>query len=77
MSLMGHSRRFYDVRVMSGLPPIATELRTSLEVWFVPITDISLRHPIKNALALPSNPSYNTKSWIARHGAGAASPGRA
>jgi len=34
---MGHSRRFEDVRSMSGLPPIATELRTLLEVRFVPI----------------------------------------
>jgi hypothetical protein len=33
----GHSRRFDDVRAMSGLPPIATEMRTSLEVRFVPI----------------------------------------
>jgi hypothetical protein len=33
----GHSRRFDDVRAMSGLPPIATELRTLLEVRFVPI----------------------------------------
>ena len=40
-SEMGHSRRFYDVRAMSGLPPIATELRTSLEVWFVPLAAVS------------------------------------
>ncbi|MFY9952002.1 hypothetical protein, partial [Bradyrhizobium sp.] len=38
----GHSRRFDDVRAMSGLPPIATELRTLLEVRFVPTGDIAV-----------------------------------
>ena len=33
-SELSHSRRFDDVHAMSGLPPIATELRTSLEVRF-------------------------------------------
>jgi hypothetical protein len=36
MSQLGHSRRFDDVRAMFGLPPIAIEMRTSLEVRFVP-----------------------------------------
>jgi hypothetical protein len=27
---------------MSGLPPIATELQTSLEVRFVPTTDVAI-----------------------------------
>jgi hypothetical protein len=35
-SAMGQSRPNWAVRSMSGLPPIATELRTSLEVRFVP-----------------------------------------
>jgi TolB-like protein/class 3 adenylate cyclase len=35
---------------MSGLPPFATELRTSLVVRFVPITDISRWHPVKTRL---------------------------
>ena len=37
MSLMGQSRPNSVVRNMSGLPPLATELRTSLVVRFVPI----------------------------------------
>jgi hypothetical protein len=36
MSQMGHSRPNWAIRLMSGLPPIATELRTWLEVRFVP-----------------------------------------
>ena len=36
MSQLGHSRPKWTVRDMSGLPPIATELPTSLEVRFVP-----------------------------------------
>jgi hypothetical protein len=36
----GHSRPNWAVCAMSGLPPIATELRTSLEVRFVPSSDI-------------------------------------
>jgi hypothetical protein len=31
-----HFRPKWAFRAMSGLPPIATELRTSLKVWFVP-----------------------------------------
>jgi hypothetical protein len=37
MSGLGHSRPNWAMRAMSGLPPLATELRTSLEVRFVPI----------------------------------------
>jgi len=33
----GQSRRFDDIRVMSGLPLIATEPRTSRQVRFVPL----------------------------------------
>jgi TolB-like protein/class 3 adenylate cyclase/Flp pilus assembly protein TadD len=45
---------------MSGLPPVATELRTSLISSFVPGPKISLsRHPIKTRLALPFDPSYS------------------
>jgi hypothetical protein len=36
MSELGHSLPNWAVRAMSGLPPIATELRTSLEVRLVP-----------------------------------------
>lgn len=38
----GHSRRKWAVRAMFGLPPMATELRTSLAVRFVPSTDMTL-----------------------------------
>ncbi len=37
ISSKGHSRPNWAIHLMSGLPPIATELRTSLEVRFVPI----------------------------------------
>ena len=40
MSQLGHSRPNWAIRTMSGLLPLATELRTSLEVRFVPIGDI-------------------------------------
>jgi hypothetical protein len=43
MSALGHSRRFDDVRAMSGLPPTATEMRTSLEVRFVPKGEVASR----------------------------------
>ena len=39
---MGHSRLNWTVCAMSGLPPVATELRTSRIGSFVPTTDISL-----------------------------------
>jgi hypothetical protein len=39
MSEMGHSRPKWAVRAMSGLPPVATELRTSMVVRFVPKPD--------------------------------------
>jgi hypothetical protein len=42
---------------MSGLPPIATELRTSLEVWFVPIV---LRKS-QNAMELNSAKRQNKR----------------
>ena len=40
MSHLGHSRPKWAVRAMSGSPPIATELRTSLEVRFVPRAEV-------------------------------------
>jgi len=43
MTALGHLRRFDDVPAMSGLPPIATELRTLLEVRFVPTNEPALR----------------------------------
>jgi hypothetical protein len=41
MSASGHSLPKWAVRAMSGLPPIATELRTSLEVRSVPISEVA------------------------------------
>jgi hypothetical protein len=38
--VMGQSRPKWGVRPTSAFPPIATELRTSLEVRLVPETDI-------------------------------------
>jgi hypothetical protein len=38
---LGQSRPKWAFRAMSGLPPIATELRTSWEVRLVPIGDIA------------------------------------
>src|SRR6266480_7650627 len=40
ISEMGHSRRFFHVRVMSAYPPVATGQRTSLDVSNVPVMDI-------------------------------------
>src|SRR5260370_42265703 len=37
---LGQSRRFGDARATSALPPIATKLRTSREVRFVPISEV-------------------------------------
>ena len=48
-SELGPSRRFGDVRAMSGLPPIATVLRTSLKVRIVPQAD---RLTVRNAPSL-------------------------
>ena len=42
----GHSRPKLAVPAMSGLPPLATELRTSLEVRFV--QELTFRHPFDN-----------------------------
>jgi len=39
MSAQGHFRPNWPVSAMSGLPPLATELRTSLVVRLVPTTD--------------------------------------
>ena len=38
---MGHSQPNWTVRAMSAFLPLATELRTLLEVRFVPIGDIT------------------------------------
>jgi hypothetical protein len=40
MTALGPSRPKWAVRAMSGLPPVATELRTSMAVRFVPTSDI-------------------------------------
>lgn len=37
---LGHLRPNWTLRAMSGLPPIATELRTALAVRFVPSTEV-------------------------------------
>ena len=43
-SALGQSRPNWAVRTMSGLPPLATELRTSLLVRFVPRPELSSLH---------------------------------
>jgi hypothetical protein len=40
MSVLGHSRPNWPVRAMSGFPPLATDLQTSVVVRFVPTGDI-------------------------------------
>jgi hypothetical protein len=42
MPALGQSRPNWAARVMSGFPPLATELRTSLLVRFVAITDFAI-----------------------------------
>jgi hypothetical protein len=49
MSELGYSRPKWAVHAMSGLPPLATELRTSLEVRIVPQAD---RLTVRNAPSL-------------------------
>ena len=44
MSETGPSRPNWTSRILSGLPPLATELRTSLVVRFVPLGDITCRY---------------------------------
>ena len=46
---MGQSLPKWAVRAMSAFPPIATELRTSLEVRFVPLGDIQAWRELKEA----------------------------
>jgi len=41
MSGSGQSLPNWAVGTMSGLPPLATELRTSLMVRFVPISEVA------------------------------------
>jgi len=41
MSQLGQSRPNGAVRTMFGLVPLATELWTSMVVWFVPISDVA------------------------------------
>jgi hypothetical protein len=41
MSLLGHSLPKWAARRMSAFPLIATELRTSLEVRFVPKAEVA------------------------------------
>jgi hypothetical protein len=43
MTGLGHSRPNWDIPAMSGLPPFATEPRTSLEVGFVPTPELLRR----------------------------------
>ena len=40
MSRLGHSRANWAARIMSGLPPIATGLRTWREVRLVPLSEV-------------------------------------
>ena len=47
---MGQSLPYRVFLAMSGLPPAATELRTSLVVRFVPTTDISYVQGITEAM---------------------------
>ena len=54
MSRMGHSLPKWAYPAMSGLPSIATELRTSLEVRFVPLIGIG------GSLAAPPLPHHRT-----------------
>jgi hypothetical protein len=42
---MGQSLPKWSVRTTSAFPPIATELRTSLEVGFVPKGDVGVFRP--------------------------------
>jgi hypothetical protein len=63
MSVGGHSRPNWAVGAMSGLPPVATELRTSLVVRFVPIAACvaysmtsSARARIDDGKVMPSAP---------------------
>ena len=54
MSVVGQSLPKWAVRAMSGLPPIATELRTWLVVRFVPlpeVMDLPIRSPHRRRLA--------------------------
>ena len=53
MSGWGHSRPNWAVSTMSAFLPIATELRTSLEVRFVPNADINCRDCGVRSLAGP------------------------
>jgi hypothetical protein len=43
MTVVGQLQKSARADAMSGLPPLATELRTSLEVRFVPIPELSRR----------------------------------
>ena len=40
MSVVGHFRKSALATAMSAFPPLATELRTSLEVRFVPTPEV-------------------------------------
>jgi hypothetical protein len=48
MSLVGQTLPNWAVGTMSGLSPLATELRTSLMVRFVPDSDINYRRRTKD-----------------------------
>jgi hypothetical protein len=45
MSHLGQSLPKWAVRTMSGLPPLATELRTSLVVRLVPTHEVAALQP--------------------------------
>jgi hypothetical protein len=49
MSQLGQSRSNWAARVMSGLPPLATELRTSPEARLVPLGDMRAWRELKEA----------------------------
>jgi hypothetical protein len=46
MSQLGQTRKSALVTAMSAFPPIATKLRTSREVRFVPNSDIAPLHAL-------------------------------
>jgi hypothetical protein len=64
MSQLGHSLPKWAVRTMSGLPSLATELRTSLVVRLVPISEVASSVQLPNkAMVFGFNASKTTNVW--------------
>jgi hypothetical protein len=61
MSHLGQSRPNWAVRAMSGLSPLATELRTSLVVRFVPLPDI--QEPGERGTARAASSGRSSLGW--------------